>query len=108
MPGIYVVKTKSNYRTALKKVETVEKFIEYIQTLHEGATFLGQVKVQEFTDSVYYDTKYEDGLYILDDVASVQVYEVKTTVSEGYVYNSTLRTAKLVGEYELVEDRIGV
>jgi hypothetical protein len=90
----------SNIKSSDIFVSTVKDIIENIYKI--------KYVVAEDGDFIVSNSKYEDGYYLLVLENNITLYLRKTTVHEGYVYNSTDVSVKPVYSWKLIPFQIPV
>lgn len=70
----------------------------------DDLTFLEGMDKDKFMNEVHLTNLYDDGSYLIETRDKLELYQVKTKISFGYIYNGVDRTTKLIKEYEIVVD----
>ena len=102
----HLVKVEKTNRYLVHTVDNIEEVIPFIENQYpEHVEYLEDVSYDDFKNEVESGNKYESGLYIVEQVDSINVYRVLTKIYFGYLYTSAQREINLVHRYKLVVDK---
>ena len=103
MTSYHLVKVSKLNRQLELTVHDPEEVIEFIECLYtDNIEFLRGVSYEEFEKDVKTGNTYTEGLFIVEETDSINVYRVKTEIYYGYLYNSAQRNITLEDRFELV------
>lgn len=103
MKQFYLVHVTKNERHLIGSTDELNQIIEFIEDQYvDPIVHLEDVSIDEFKNEATNASDFDNGLYIIEEIDSINVYQVKTLISFGYLYNSAEREIKLKDRYELV------